>query len=105
MAASIAVARHRKEFIVKTNGTAAESVALPPTALVVQTRSGNSYNRSVTPLLEPNNLGELQQLGTLMAQSGFFSDAREAAKACVKYPGGARDGVSTDRLDGRDLDH
>lgn len=41
-----------------------------------------------TPLLEPGNLAELQQLGTLMAQSGFFQDARQAAQACVKIMAG-----------------
>jgi hypothetical protein len=89
LAASIAVARHRKEFIVKTNGTPATDAATPTTALVQTIRSGsNSHNRSVTPLLEPNSLIELQQLGALMAQSGFFSDARQAAQACVKILAG-----------------
>lgn len=39
-------------------------------------------------LLEPNSLQELNQLGSLMAASGFFADAREAAKACVKILAG-----------------
>lgn len=39
-------------------------------------------------LLQPNNLGELQQLGQLMAASGFFSDSRQAASACVKILAG-----------------
>ena len=41
-----------------------------------------------TALLEPQTLAELQQLGTLMAQSGFFTDARSAAQACVKILAG-----------------
>lgn len=40
------------------------------------------------PLLEPNSLSELQQLGDLMSKSGFFSDARQAAQACVKILAG-----------------
>lgn len=39
-------------------------------------------------LLQPNNLAELQQLGGLMAASGFFSDSRSAAQACVKILAG-----------------
>ena len=41
-----------------------------------------------TPLLEPTTFAELQTLGQLMATSGFFSDARSAAQACVKILAG-----------------
>lgn len=40
------------------------------------------------PILQPSNLAELQQLGALMSSSGFFSDARQAAQACVKILAG-----------------
>lgn len=39
-------------------------------------------------ILQPNSLGELEQLGKLMAASGFFQDARGAAQACVKILAG-----------------
>lgn len=39
-------------------------------------------------ILEPNSLTELEQLGKLMAASGFFSDARQGAQACVKILAG-----------------
>lgn len=44
-------------------------------------------------ILEPNSMAELQQLGTLMAQSGFFSDAKGAAQACVKILAGRELGM------------
>ena len=73
----------------QTNGTATESVAPLPvaSALTVTTKQPQSITRA-TALLEPANMSELQQLGTLMAQSGFFADARQAAQACVKILAG-----------------
>lgn len=40
-------------------------------------------------LASPSNLGDLQVLGGVLARSGFFTDARDAAQAMVKVMAGA----------------
>lgn len=61
-------------------------------ALAVVARSETGI-ATRSALLEPNNLSELQQLGTLMANSGFFADSKQAAQACVKILAGRELGM------------
>lgn len=41
----------------------------------------------------PTNLEDLQRLGRMCAESGFFQDARQLAQACVKIAAGAEYGL------------
>jgi hypothetical protein len=41
----------------------------------------------------PTNLEDLQRLGNMCANSGFFQDARQLAQACVKIAAGAEYGL------------
>lgn len=43
--------------------------------------------------LEPKSMAELQQLAEVFAKSGFFADAKDAAKACVKILAGRELGL------------